>query len=118
MIRVGAGCRRWGVALVIAVSLVALGGGRSAALADNDPLPGTNLNPGHAPAPDAGAVYGGAPFTKTGTAICTTQTSSAANVNTDCEPTAEHAETSIAVDPTDPDHLIGGVYDSQLALTP
>jgi hypothetical protein len=50
-------------------------------------------------------------------AICSTTTSGAANVNTDCEPPAPHNETSIAVDPTDPQHLLGSVNDYQLRLS-
>jgi hypothetical protein len=46
--------------------------------------------------------------------ICTTATSSAANVSTDCEGTAPHNETSIAVNPTNPENLIGGANDYQL----
>ena len=40
---------------------------------------------------------------KPGVAICTTPTQTAANVNTDCETTGPHNETSIAVNPTEPD---------------
>jgi hypothetical protein len=49
--------------------------------------------------------------------ICATTTSAAANVNTDCEGTAPHNETSIAVDPTNPLNMIGGANDYQLALS-
>ena len=72
-----------------------------------------------APAPVTQAVFGTAPAVKTGTAICTTATSSAANVNTDCESTpGPHNETSIAVNPTDHNNMIGGVNDYQLGLNP
>ena len=84
---------------------------------DQDPFPANTMY-GHAPPPESGAVYGSAPFAKTGTAICTTQTSYAANVNTDCGPVAPHQETSIAVDPRDPNHLIGAAYDTQVAVNP
>jgi hypothetical protein len=71
-----------------------------------------------APAPVPAAVFGTAPPVKTGTPICTTPTQTGANANTDCETTSvgPHNETSIAVNPTDPDNMIGGVNDYQLAL--
>jgi len=69
-------------------------------------------------APIAGAVFGTGPQVKTGTAICTTATTSAANVNTDCETNGPHNETSIAVNPTDPANMIGGANDYQLAVNP
>ena len=48
--------------------------------------------------------------------ICSTS-STAANVNTDCEGLAPHNETSIAVDPNDPLHMIGSANDYQLRLS-
>jgi hypothetical protein len=71
-------------------------------------------------APVAGAVFGSGPAVKTGTAICTTPTQTAANANTDCETTSvgPHNETSIAVNPTDPLNIIGGANDYQLGLNP
>src|SRR5262249_22619552 len=45
--------------------------------------------------------------------------STAANVNTDTESIAgPHNETSIAVDPTNPKHLIGSANDYQLVVNP
>jgi len=71
----------------------------------------------NAPAPVAGSVFGTGPAVKTGSAICTTTPSSAANVNTDCEKAAgPHNETSIAVNPTNARNIIGGANDYQLAL--
>src|SRR5205085_8387510 len=52
------------------------------------------------------------PNVKTGTAICSTSTSTAANVNTDWEENGPHNETSIAVNPTDTSN--GGANDYQL----
>jgi hypothetical protein len=76
-------------------------------------------NVGDAPAPVAGAVFGSGPAVKAGQSLCTTSTSTAANVNTDCEAVAgPHNETSIAVNPTNPKNMIGGVNDYQLALNP
>jgi hypothetical protein len=64
------------------------------------------------------AVFGSGPRVKTGTAICTTPKQTTANVNTDCASTGPHNETSIAVNPTDPDNMIGGANDYQLGLNP
>src|SRR5207244_2519875 len=49
--------------------------------------------------------------------ICSTTTSSAANVDTDCEAVGPHNETSIAVNPTNALNLIGSANDYQLLLT-
>ncbi len=49
--------------------------------------------------------------------ICATATSSAANVNTDCEGTAPHNETTIAVNPTNPLNIIASANDYQLLVT-
>jgi len=49
--------------------------------------------------------------------ICATSTSSAANVNMDCEGTAPHNETSLAVNPTNPLNIIGSANDYQLSLS-
>jgi len=75
-----------------------------------------NIN--DAPAPVPGAVFGTGPAVKTGTAICTTATQLTANVNTDCETSSvgPHNETSIAVNPTDANNMIGGANDYQLGL--
>jgi len=70
-----------------------------------------------APAPVTGTVWSNGPKTRTGTAICTTPTSTAANVVTDCE-SGPHNETSIAVNPTDPNNIIGGLNDYQLSINP
>ena len=71
-----------------------------------------------APAPVAGAVFGtGSPF-KSGDRICTTSTQTTANVDTDCEKTGPANETSIAVNPTNEDNIIGGANDYQLGVNP
>src|SRR5205085_2757129 len=88
--------------------------------------PGENVQPVDfthnavdAPAPVTSAVFGSSPGqTKTGTAICSTATTAAANVNTDCERNLPHNETSIAVNPTNPQNIIGGANDYQLAVNP
>jgi hypothetical protein len=50
--------------------------------------------------------------------ICTTDSSSLSNVNTDCDAVAPHNETSIAVNPADSDNIIGGANDYQISLSP
>jgi hypothetical protein len=107
--------------LLLGLSLIAFAAlGTAVAAAGDDPQPvDFTHNVFDAPAPVAGAVFGTGPAVKTGTAICTTTTSVATNVNTDCSPTAgPHNETSIAVNPTDADNMIGGANDYQLGLTP
>jgi hypothetical protein len=111
-----------GLLVVFVLAAAALTFGLTAAVADEDqpdqPVPFThNVHDG--PAPVTSAVFGTAPAVKTGTAICTTATSTAANVNTDCEAApGPHNETSIAVNPTDHDNMIGGANDYQLGLNP
>lgn len=65
--------------------------------------------------PDAGV--GESPYKNPSNPICSTPTSGAANVSTDCEGTAPHNETSIAVNPTNPLNLIGGANDYQLKVS-
>ena len=113
-----------GLFVVLVLAAAALTFGLTAAVADEGE--GEIVQPvdfSHtvldAPAPVTNAVFGTAPAVKTGTAICTTATSNAANVNTDCESTpGPHNETSIAVNPTDHNNMIGGVNDYQLGLNP
>ena len=69
-----------------------------------------------APAPVTSAVFGSSPGAKIGTPICSTATSTAANVNTSCEHNVPHNETSIAVNPTNHNNIIGGANDYQLAV--
>src|SRR5262249_23299761 len=110
--------------LVVAAvgSLFTLALGVTAAIGEDggDPQPvNFTHNVVDAPAPVTSAVFGTGPKTKPGTAICTTTTSPAANVNTDCSPTAgPHNETSIAVNPTDTNNILGGANDYQLAQNP
>lgn len=49
--------------------------------------------------------------------ICSLPASTAANVNTDCEGTAAHNETSIAVNPTNPSNIVGSANDYQLFVS-
>ena len=69
-----------------------------------------------APAPVTSAVFGTSPGAKIGTPLCSTATSTASNVNTDCEHNVPHNETSIAVNPTNLNNIIGGANDYQLAV--
>jgi hypothetical protein len=106
---------------VAASALFVFGSGMSLAEDEGDIIQPVDFthNAVDAPAPVAGAVFGSGPTTKLGKAICTTATSLAANVNTDCERAAgPHNETAIAVNPTDHNNIIGGANDYQLGLNP
>ena len=108
-------------AVITLTAALALVVGVVAASGDNDPQPvDFTHNAFDAPAPVTGSVFGTGPAVKTGTAICTTATQLTANVNTDCETTSTgpHNETSIAINPTDPNNMIGGANDYQLAINP
>jgi hypothetical protein len=107
--------------IVAAVSISVLALSPALAYAGDDPQPvDFTHNVVDAPAPVAGAVFGSGPAVKTGTAICTTAAQVTANVNTDCETTSAgpHNETSIAVNPTNPQNMIGGANDYQIGLNP
>lgn len=71
-----------------------------------------------APAPVPNAVFGSGPALRPGDRICTTPTQLAPNVDTDCEKTGPSNETSIAVNPTDENNMIGGANDYQLLVNP
>jgi hypothetical protein len=71
-----------------------------------------------APAPVTGTVWSNGPRIPTGRAICTTATSNAANVVTDCDGANPHNESSIAVNPTNANNIVGGMNDYQLAINP
>ena len=106
-------------ATAVVVSVVALGVGAAVAWSDDNPQPvDFTHNVAGAPAPVPGAVWGSGPNVKTGTAICATATQTAANVNTDCQENGPHNETSIAVNPTNTQNMIGGVNDYQLSVNP
>jgi hypothetical protein len=113
--------RRRLAATLMAASSLALGVGMGPVNAEDgggiiQPIDFTH-NVVDAPAPVAGAVFGSDNSLKAGQKICTTPTQAAANVNTDCAPTAgPHNETSIAVNPTNTQNFIGGANDYQLGL--
>jgi hypothetical protein len=106
--------------LLLGLALVAFAIlGTAIASADGDPQPIDFVHNGvDAPAPVTSAVFGSGPTVKTGSPLCSTSTSNAANVNTDCELNTPHNETSIAVNPTNPENIIGGANDYQLAINP
>jgi hypothetical protein len=105
--------------LLVAVVALAAFAAAAVAAADDNPQPiDFTHNVFNAPSPVPGTVWANGPNVKTGTAICSTTTTTDANVNTDCEENGPHNETSIAVDPNNANHIIGGANDYQLALNP
>lgn len=108
--------------LVVATVVVVAAGGRLVLGQEDDNVQPVDFthNVNDAPAPVPSAVFGTGPALKRGQQICTTAFSDAANVNTDCESTSvgPHNETSIAVNPTNPLNMIGGLNDYQLAINP
>ncbi len=111
---------RW-LTLLASVAVVALSQSMPAA-ADTNPQPvDFTHNVWDAPSPVTNAAFDSPTNPAVaGVAICSTATSSDANVNTDCNDgtAGAHNETSIAVDPTNPNHIIGGANDYQLTLNP
>ncbi len=67
--------------------------------------------------PSVSGHPGEAQYKNPSSPICSNATSSDPNVNTDCEGNAPHNETSIAVNPTNPQNLIGSANDYQLNLS-
>ncbi len=105
----------------LAMAVFALGSSPVAVSADNPlPLPVTHQHFNGVQGPITqegdGVMPSSGPRRSSG-AICTTPSSSAANVNTDCEGNAPHNETSIAVNPTNSLNRIGSVNDYQLTLS-
>ena len=107
---------------LLALLLVALGLSTSAARAEDDqPLPVTHqrFNGLEGPLTQEGdGRLTPSSIRNPSSPICSTETSLAANVNTDCEGNAPHNETSIAVNPNNPQHLIGSANDYQILLSP
>src|SRR3954453_19370425 len=102
-----------------AAAVFVVGAGLTLAEDDGDNVHPVDFTHNGMQAPVGGAVYGTQGTVKPGRAICTTATSTAANVNTDCERApGPHNETSIAVNPTDHNNIIGGANDYQLGLNP
>lgn len=65
---------------------------------------------------ERGAATGESVYKNASGPVCTTPTSGAANVNTDCEGDAPHNETTIAVNPRNPANMISSANDYQLRL--
>ena len=114
------GSRRLALIVGASISIVALVGGPVAAEEGGEgrDLPVEFVHNNLEDAPVAGAVWAAGPALKNGDAICSTAPTNDANVNVSCEGVGPHNETSIAVNPTDPDNLISGANDYQLAINP
>ena len=114
--------RRRAGAFIVAVGAVALAVGVTTALADDEGQPvDFTHNVLDAPAPVTQAVFGTSPSAKAGEAICTTATQTGAEREHRLRATqgiGPHNETSIAVNPTNTDNIIGGANDYQLGLNP
>jgi len=110
------------VLVVAACTIVAAGAGVATLIGQEQgeitqPVDFTH-NVRDAPAPVAGAVFGSGPALHPGDRICTTPTQNTSNVDTDCEKLGPVNETSIAVNPTNANNIIGGTNDYQLGLNP
>ena len=107
--------------LIIALALF-LGVSASTVLADN-PLPQPithqhfNFYQGVLTNSSAEGTPGESTYKNPSGSICTNETSTDQNVNTDCEGNAPHNETSIAINPNDPDNMIGSANDYQLKVS-
>ncbi len=109
------------VTSTLALMAFALGPGVTIASADNPaPLPVTHEHFNGVEGPLTQNGDGTMPSTAPRMAfglICSTASSSANNVNTDCEGTAPHNETSVAVNPTNTLNRIGSANDYQITLS-
>ncbi len=107
-----------GVLVVAAGPLVAATG---AASAGDQPLPQAVTHEhfnGYEPlVSDGDGTAGAAAYRNPSSPICSVTNSSDDNALTDCEGTAPHNETTIAVNPTDSSNMIGGANDYQLATS-
>ena len=114
------GSRRITLLVGASIAAIALAGGPVAAEEEGGErnLPIEFVHNNLEEAPVAGAVWAAGPALKNGDPICSTPATSDANVNLSCEGTGPHNETTIAVNPTDPDNLIAGANDYQLAINP
>lgn len=108
------------LALLASAGLIVLAMGAGSPVLGDD---GDNVQPidfvhnvSDAPAPVNSAVFGTDGSLKPGQKLCTGP-AQGANANTDCEATpGPHNETSIAVNPTDANNILGGANDYQLGL--
>jgi hypothetical protein len=80
---------------------------------------GTGLQvPKSTPPPDAKSSSAESTYRNPPSPVCSTTTSAAANVSTDCEPgVGIHNETAVAVNPTNPLNIIGSANDYQLKVS-
>jgi hypothetical protein len=114
--------RRWRHALIVSVSLVSVALAASPVIAEEEGgernLPIDFVHNNLADAPIAGAVWSAGPALKNGSVICSVAATADPNVNLSCGPDGPHNETAIAVNPSDPDNMIAGANDYQLAINP
>src|SRR2546421_6408183 len=103
-------------AFVAAIVALAVGAGLATIFGQENQPVDFSHNVLGAPAPVAGAVFGSGPALHPGDLICTTPFQTSANVDTDCEKKGPSNETSIAINPTNEDNMIGGANDYQLGL--
>jgi len=113
--------RRVSVASAFALVLCALTGGGAVAQAGGgggaEPFTHQLFNGVIGPLTQHGEGAGGESIYKNPPSpVCVLAASTAANVNTDCEGTFAHNETSIAVNPANPANLIGDANDYQIKL--
>jgi hypothetical protein len=105
--------------LTAAVAVAATFAALAATAWADDPLPRAitheHWNGYEALLENADSTPGAAQYKNPSSPICSTTTSSAANVATDCEGLAPHNETSIAINPTNASNMIGSANDYQLA---
>jgi hypothetical protein len=112
--------RFWGI--TITVLALALGLSVPTVLADS-PLPPAithqhfNFYQGILDNPNNLGTPGESTYKNPSSPICSNPTSTDPNVNTDCEGNAPHNETSIAINPTNPDNMIGSANDYQLRVS-
>jgi hypothetical protein len=112
--------RFWGI--MITVLALALGLSVPTVLADS-PLPPPithqhfNFYQGVLDNPNNLGTPGESTYKNPSSPICSNPTSTDPNVNTDCEGNAPHNETSIAINPTNPDNMIGSANDYQLRVS-
>jgi hypothetical protein len=109
------------ITAAIALGLLVVAMGAASVWAEDPPsLPVTHQHFNSVEGPltmDGGGTVGESTYKNPPSPICATATSSAANVNTDCEGNAPHNETTIAVNPTNPLNMIGSANDYQLRLS-
>ena len=112
--------RRLGLpASVIGTAIAAVVISSTLGVADDNPQPIDHMNNVvNAPLPDGSAQFGTGATVKPGVAFCTSTATNDANVNTDCAQSTvgPHNETSIAIDPKNANHIIGGANDYELTL--